>query len=951
MAIYSNKHNKKFITATTLQKLGIVLICVCGVLFINLIFNILSFINSFLLGFFGLFSYALLLSGIVFGSMLCAKKRITVTKKDVFLLLGWLITFVCLINITTTKSFFNYSYGEYLAKVYNYKYSAGGLLISILSYPLNFLTHYVGALVICVICLIVLTALAVERIFAYNSLKKLAQSKMSNLELEDNMLDEEDDDLSDYNDMPVKPKSTGAVDNSIFITDDEEPVDYDEVKAKEKDKSKARRILGLDKEVVEDEIPANALPDNFAKARQMGISKGNYIKTPYNPYTESGSSTSVSASNDGKPNIFYHNDDEFDETDMFAPKETPTIRKTKTDNNNKNLEFLRATKGQYKPLEDDKVDIYDESFTFDDFNANKTSYINNNSKFDNAVKEFEYTKEFMKEEDDFTIADIDSEEVDYKPYTTRKNNYSDYYSGEVNTNVAKPQHYLQVGINEIERKQKKENPKPKSHKKLKYVKPPIDLLNVYENNNVDDELELQQKGRMLEATLESFKIPAKVFSYTKGPAFTRFELQMPPGIPVARVLKYVDDIAMSLETRGKIRMEIPIPGKNAFGVEVPNRSISTVGLRDIVSSKNFQQNKGMLTYSLGKDISGECRVANLEDAPHLLVAGATKSGKSVCLNAMLVSWLYKVSPDDLRIILIDPKQVEFTLYNEIPHLLIPNVITNVEKALCAFNWAIDEMERRYTLFSQLKVRNIEEYNNSTEVTSHINEKLPFIVIVVDELSDLMSQCKKELEEKIIRITQKSRAAGIHLVIATQRPSTDVITGTIKGNLPSRIAFAVASSVDSKVILDSTGAENLLGKGDMLFAPIDMPEASRIQGAFISNKEITNIINFIKENNECDFDSDIEEKMFNRNNNNGGFEVEPSAEVFDPLMVDALRNVIKTNNVSVSKLQRIFSIGFTRAGRIVDQMEAAGFVSPKDSKNNRVIFITQQEFEEKFGEDL
>lgn len=950
MAIYSNKHNKKFITTSALQKLGIIFICVFSVLFLNLVFNLISFINSFLLGFFGLFSYPLLLSGIILGILFYLKKRINLTTRDVLLFIFWLFIFVCLINLLTTKEFLDQSYGDYLGKVYNYKYSAGGLLISIFTYPVNYLTHFTASIVVFVIGLVILTALIIERAFAYNSLKKLTNSKVSSAIVDDNMLEEDEDDFVET--PAFTQKQSNGVDNSIFISDEEEPEDFEEVQAREKDRNKARKILGLDKDEVvsEETIPTNSLPNDFSTARQMGISKGNYIKTPYNPYNDQ-QSTYSSNVGEGKPNIFFHNEDEF-ENDIVSKPTTTSFEKPKDKKStfDKNREFLKATKGEYKPLveKENVMDIYDESFTFEDFNSNKASYMSNNSRFDNAIKEFEETKPFMKEEDDFTIADIDDIEVDYKSYTQSRSKSP--YTAEVNTNIVKPQHYLQVGINEIQKKTKPE-PKPtRLPKRSKYIKPPIDLLKEYISNVENDDYELQQKGRMLEMTLESFKIPAKVSSYTKGPAFTRFELQMPIGIPVSRVAKYVDDIAMSLETRGKINMEIPIPGKNAFGVEVPNKSISTVGLRDIIESKNFQQNKGGLTYALGKDISGECRVANLEDAPHLLVAGATKSGKSVCLNAMLISWIYKCSPDDLRIILIDPKQVEFTLYNEIPHLLIPNVITSTEKALCAFTWAIDEMERRYSLFSQLKVKKIEEYNETEEVKNRLNPKLPYIVIVVDELSDLMSQCKKEIEEKIIRLTQKSRAAGIHLVLATQRPSVDVITGVIKSNLPSRIAFAVTSLADSKTILDGSGAENLLGKGDMLYAPIDLPAPSRIQGSFVSNDEIINVLNFIKENNEADFDDEIEDKMFNRNAN-GGFEVEPNAEVFDPLMVDALRNIIKTNNVSTSKLQRIFSIGFTRAGRIVDQMEAAGFISPKDSKNNRVIYITQQEFEEKFGEDL
>ena len=333
------------------------------------------------------------------------------------------------------------------------------------------------------------------------------------------------------------------------------------------------------------------------------------------------------------------------------------------------------------------------------------------------------------------------------------------------------------------------------------------------------------------------------------------------------------------------------------------------------------------------------------------IFGATGSGKSVCLNSLLISLIYKASPADLRLLLVDPKRVEFTLYNGLPHLLLPKVITDIDKALCALSWLIDEMERRFNIFSEARVRNLEEYNNTEEVINGTKEKLPFIVFIVDELGDLMLQNKKEVEEKIIRITQKSRAAGIYLIIATQRPSVDVITGTIKANLPSRIAFAVSSFPDSKTILDQGGAEKLLGKGDMLYSPVDMPDPIRLQGAFVSNEEVEAVVEYVKEHNEADFDSDIEDQMFNKKQ--GGFNAggPNSHQEFDPLMKDAVRLIIKTGGVSTSKIQRAFGLGFPRAGKIVDQMEAAGFISAPDNKKLRTVFITQQEFEERFGEDL
>ena len=498
---------------------------------------------------------------------------------------------------------------------------------------------------------------------------------------------------------------------------------------------------------------------------------------------------------------------------------------------------------------------------------------------------------------------------------------------------------------------KASEPTKKVYKKpSKYVRPDVSMLTAY-NISSSDNSDYSDKARMLEETLESFNAPAKVVSITKGPAFTRFELQMQQGIPVKRVNALVDDIAMTLRARGDIRMEIPVPGKNAFGVEIPNEEIETVSLREIIESYNFQGNKSPLTFALGKDITGEAKVARIDKMPHLLVAGATGSGKSVCLNSMLVSLLYKASPEDLKLILIDPKRVEFTLYNGLPHMLLPKAITDVDKAVKALDWLIKEMDRRYNKFAETMVRNIDEYNDRNEIKSQTEPKMPFIVFIVDELGDLMLQRKKEVEEKIIRLTQLSRAAGIYLVIATQRPSVDVITGTIKANLPSRIAFAVSAFPDSKTILDQGGAEKLLGKGDMLYSPNGSVDLLRIQGAFVSSEDVAKVVDFVKQNNECEFDSDIEDEMFNTDKNTFSADGGSGSQEFDSLLKDALRLFIKQQNASISKLQRAFGIGFPRAAKIVDQMEAAGFVGPKDNKNLRPLFITQQEFEERFGEDL
>ncbi len=951
MAIYSKNSNKK-ITNSALRKTGITFVSVFGVLLINLIFNIIPFINSFFLGFLGLFTYAIFLFNVVLGIFFILEKHINLNNKTIALIIVTLCLFVCLIHTFTTKKYFDYSYGKYLTTCYNNKTTAGGLLFGIFTFPVAYISHYVGAIITFIIAIVITTSLIIDR---FLTKKQNAPVKVENKIIEENPTETElnFNKTSNYDDNdytpaePVKP----AVDDDIFIKDDEP-----------EEKKAARKILGLrnyDDEPETSQDYSQTEPEEFTQFKQK-----------------------IQPTQGNKPSFIYHGDEnKLDDYEEPTPQKQAKSKED-LDKKRKITEFLSATKGEYKPLDETPTftkqnDLYDDNFSLKSYEKNKDQYLKQNEEFDkryanlknsndefNSISVSDYVSKPKQDNNanSFNDEPIASEQKPAKepkrefynqvsmnttPSKSDNNLFGDSFTKPANN--SKPTGYdkAKAMIDDVDA-EPKHYPKPKH-----YNAPSTDLLKYYPNDDADGVEEQQQKGRMLEATLESFKIPAKISSIARGPAFTRYELQMPVGIPVKRVLGFTDDIAMSLESKGSIRTEIPIPGKNAFGVEVPNKKISTVSLRDVLESKNFTTSKNPLTFALGQDIANESRVSRLDKAPHMLVAGSTGSGKSVCLNSMLISWIFKASPDDVRLILIDPKQVEFTPYNGLPHLLVPNVITSTEKALNALSWSIDEMERRYSLFSKFQVRNIEEYNDTAEVKSYTAEKLPYIVLVVDELADLMSQSKKDFEEKIMRLTQKSRAAGIHLVLATQRPSVDVITGTIKNNLPTRIAFAVSSFADSKTIIGESGAENLLGKGDMLFAPIDSPTPSRIQGCFVSNEEIKAVLDYVKENNDAVFDSEIEDKMFNRNQGGdvGGFENEPTAEVFDPLMKDALRNFIKTNNASVSKLQRIFNIGFNRAGRIVDQMEAAGFVSPKDSKNNRVIFITQQEFEERFGEDL
>ncbi|MCL2798035.1 MAG: FtsK/SpoIIIE domain-containing protein [Firmicutes bacterium] len=501
-------------------------------------------------------------------------------------------------------------------------------------------------------------------------------------------------------------------------------------------------------------------------------------------------------------------------------------------------------------------------------------------------------------------------------------------------------------------------PAPKPRRRPdRYNPPPIDLL-PYSKNAADEEADADvlERAAVLEQTLQNLKLPAKVAAVTRGPAVTRYELEMPTGIPVKRIDQFETDIEYYLACNGKIRLETPIPGKRAVGVEVPNKEIDIVGLRDIIDSKEFRECKSNLAIAVGKDIAGKNIICELDKMPHLLIAGATGSGKSVCLNSVIMSIVYKSSPEDVRLILVDPKLVEFTGYKNLPHLLTGEIITDSVQAFNTFKWLKEEMDRRYLMFSKHHlVKNLGDYNRCDAVKSGEEEKLPAIVLIVDELAELMlGKNQKELEEKIMSMSQKARAAGIHLILATQRPSVDVITGTIKANLPSRIAFSVKSIFDSRTILDSKGAEALLGRGDMLYAPIGVDDPKRVQGAFVTNEEVAAVIEYVKEHNEAVFDTEflkaisVREKSKDDDFDDDDDDGEDTG--FDPLMPNILKLVLETGTASTSFIQRRFSIGFARAARIMDAMEENGFIGPLEGSKPRAVLATWDLYRELFGDE-
>lgn len=487
-----------------------------------------------------------------------------------------------------------------------------------------------------------------------------------------------------------------------------------------------------------------------------------------------------------------------------------------------------------------------------------------------------------------------------------------------------------------------------------YVFPPINLLHKSKKSGQgDSSRELKETALHLQQTLKNFGVNVTITDISQGPSVTRYELQPEQGVKVSKIVGLADDIKLNLAATD-IRIEAPIPGKAAVGIEVPNKENMAVSLRDLLETNEFRDFSSKLAFAVGKDIGGKTVVADIAKMPHMLIAGSTGSGKSVCINSIIMSILYKAKPDEVKLIMIDPKVVELSVYNGIPHLLIP-VVTDPKKAAGALHWAVSEMSERYKKFADFNVRDLKGYNKAVENSGGmINGEpvsiMPQILIIVDELADLMMVAPGEVEESICRLAQLARAAGIHLIIATQRPSVDVITGLIKANMPSRVAFAVSSGVDSRTILDSNGAEKLLGKGDMLFAPQGYPKPARIQGAFVSDEEVSDVVDFLK--NQCMgngnlYDEEIQTQIQNMGSQNGAGSGNgtDSASDIDEYFVDAARFIIEKDKASIGMLQRAFRIGFNRAGRIMDQLYEAGVVGKDEGTKPRKVLMTEEQFEQ------
>ena len=906
--------------------------------------------KNFLLGMFGLSIYPITLLATFFSFVKLRKTKFNVRKKYVTYITVSLCVIWFIIHLILTSKISTASFGAYLVETFKAKTTAGGIVFSLISFPAVKLLTVVGAYIVSAIILAIFVGLTADYVIVERKIGKVEQkTKFDFKTFEDFTLDE-------------KPIET--------ITEEEHI------------KSEAKRKLGLEKG--ETTIISSTMPQyNFEQMQRTKptMTKKDYILTPLDPVIPKDETKELFSSMPKKP-YAYEKINKPQKSNFGIAGQVEQVVENSQIEEIKPVEKVEIKtdypqEKQIYPQNSGELEV--EEIEDDDFMVDETEDLSDfEPAFETSAEIEEETEmEVVAEFEDEDLEDLNDEvsEVvekslveeitpnikvtDYvDKYAVKVEKPTNDFGNPINTTVIRPSvdiskfnipNMIKKDVVEI----KTEELVPQKLEIPPYVAPPVELLNYMENVARISDDELQDNISRLEQVLEDFKVPAKVNNVQVGPAVTRYELTMPRGISVNKIAQMADDIAMTLASNGSIRVEAPIPGKNSVGIEVPNAQVSPVSLRELVDSDAFRQRGNPLSFVLGKDINGDIIFCNLDKMPHVLVAGSTGSGKSVCLNTMLLSMCYKAGPEDLRLILVDPKMVEFSTYNGLPHLLIPEVIIGKEMTINALDWSIKEMERRYALFAKNHVVNINEFNRLEMVKNKKESKLPFIVIVVDELADLMLEAKREIEDRIAKLAAKARAAGIHLVLATQRPSVDVITGTVKANLPSRIAFALTNYMDSKTVLDGGGAEKLLGKGDMLFKPQDKPEPRRIQGAYVSNAEISAVVEFIKNNNKPVYDDNAGKAIKNPNagapqGNAGGGNAREME--FDPVLKDALRMFIQTKQASASMISRRYSVGFNRAGRIMDQMEMAGFVGPQDGAKPRQVLITLEEYNAIFGEN-
>lgn len=982
MAIYNFEDNKPKKNKADYQKIsGIICVGVSLLALFCLITHFVPFVKSFLLGAFGLFCYPFFITALAIGFALIGHKKYVMPKKY-GIYLGLSIVFVLCILQLILVSNDGLTFWEYIGRCYTQKTTAGGVVLGFVSACALYTLNRLGAYIIFIALALIFIALTVDYIHYL--------SKNENLKKAVKVADTSKD-------MREGKITVKQLEKSLNIKTKEEKQKQEKVKltldAKEADENPeeiAKRKLGLLASSKTDEEDNSRY---FANESKSAINYENKIDNP-KEYILASISNNLRGENqtDAKLSRIQQNLMELksknnlssypisNSTKDLASTQGAVISSLNVNeitNNARQTSFETYKQNNNslpdRVVHDDVAPILSPSQPFNlkstmEDDANET---NNEKPMVSIIEEEDFKPSFnLKESLDSENLDVDQiKEVNISNQNSSNSFVSNSTINEKNINTLDVENFSNSVLASLKAERRETvsyNTPQKTFEEevsvvepivpktpANYVKPPIDLLTTESMDLSTMNEDVVMKREELEMALDTFGIPAKVIGVVIGPAVTRYELEMPAGVSIKKLIALQEDIAYNLSSNGDIRIEAPIPGRRAVGIEVPNERVATVGLRDIILSREYMEARAPLTIALGKDISGMVKTFSLVKIPHLLVAGTTGSGKSVCINSIIMSLIYKYSPDDVKLILVDPKRVEFSMYNHLPHLLMPNVITDSEKALNALSWCADEMDRRYIVFANARVKNLEEYNESEEVLEGKAEKMPYIIFIIDELADLLMTSKKEAEEYICRILQKARASGIHMILATQRPSVDVVTGKIKANLNARICFALMTFGDSKTVLDQGGADKLLGKGDMLFLSSDTGNPKRIQGCFVSTKEIDDVVTFIKENNgDYEFDIKTEQAIINPPKKDVISQIDgdrASSDGFDALMPQILKFVIENGHASISMIQRKFLVGFPRAARIIDQMEQAGYISPSDGSKSRSVYISMEEYENLYGE--
>lgn len=973
--------------------LAIILTVVATIGYFSLFTNLVGFLKHFLLGIFGIFAYALFTSLYVISGLILRGKKYNVTAKYLTALIFALLSILAVFHMAFSGGVSFANYGAYLAEIYQMQVSVGGVLLGLLIYPLQKLLNF-GAYILFLIVLVVCVTVI------YNGIAEAKSMAKINFKLfkKKSKVEEQTNKQPLTNSNTIKIETEQNIEEFNKSTMDESVGLGAEIEREETSREIARRKLGLDR-LDEKNVKINPNPNQLDTFKNNYMNTGgsvfatkNYERPDYTNSNYSGTFGYSTVLDTEKKHKASQNDEQKNnEYRKFMGLEPITYNSNQTKQNSYNSVNTQT-------------DIFKSNDIFDTYSSSKDFYNKHEStessdeklfgapKTEDTSIKFSYTSpeekvNFMdklsnENNDEVKPENISTEEKEENdlraifekpvpkndielPKSFQNDNYN--FTKKFDTSTKNP---IDSEINRIqdykkvtEQSQITENMPKQKIPKYHYTKPTLDLLSTASTDPSMYGGNVEETSHKIESVLEEFKIPAKVIGITRGPAVTRYELEMPVGISVNKIPSLESDIAMRIATSKKIMIQAPIPGMSAFGIEVPNDKVATVSLKETLSSEAFILSKSPCSFALGKELNGVTDICAVNKMPHVLIAGSTGSGKSVCLNSLILSILYKSSPEDVKFILIDPKRVEFSIYAGLPHLIMPDIISEPKKADNALAWAVREMEKRYDALAEHRVRNIEEYNNLQDVKDRYLPKMPYIIIIMDEFADIMqSPDCKDIENKVIRLAAKARAAGIHLVLATQRPSVDVLSGTAKNNFPARIAFFLTTQTDSRTILGYGGAENLLGRGDMLYvAPGSNEGAKRLQGCYVSDDEVKSVVEFVISHNAPDFDPSIEAAINKTHTagdsvnpdgtfasyDNDGLDEEAEMQTYAK---NVMKEFIRVGRASATYIQRTQRVGFAKAGRIMDYLEKKKYIAPSDgTAKARAVYMTKQQYVEIFGD--